>query len=342
MSRCGTTMIPGAKILRFSAKRGAMSGRGTITAHQRFVARRRARASRRARHRRIAGALLMPFALLSCVAGSDLKTVAQTPTTPTESRYPGIPVIAGTRGQSVAAVDSMPLVPTGPSFVAALGQRDRMRATLCLASAIYYEAATEPDEGQRAVAQVVLNRVRHPQWPGTVCGVVYQGSSAEGCQFSFACDGAMARGPMVAAWIRARRVAERALAGDVYAPVGSATFYHTLKVAPAWGQRMTPVAIVGTHIFYRLPGDLPDAAALPMHYAGREPIPGPLPRVAPPAELMGVTTPASVSVIPKPALASRPVHSRIAPSSDDRYVPGALPDSEIRPEFRESGKWIAH
>ncbi len=282
--------------------------------------------------------MLMPFALLSCVAGSGPTTMASS--APAWARDPSIPVIAGTSIQPVTAIDDNPVIPTGPSFIAALGQRDRMRATLCLASAIYYEAATEPDEGQRAVAQVVLNRVRHPQWPHTVCGVVYQGSSAPGCQFSFACDGAMARGPMLAAWIRARRVAERALAGEVYAPVGSATFYHTMQVAPAWGRRMTPVAIVGAHIFYRIPGDAPQAAALPMRYAGGEPTPGPLPRVALPADLMRVAMSVSAIAIPV-APVTTAAHTPTAPSGDDRYISGTLPDSDIRPEFRDSGQWIA-
>ncbi len=94
---------------------------------------------------------------------------------------------------------------------------DHARALQCLTAAIYYEAAMEPDAGQQAVAQVVLNRVMHPSYPNTVCGVVYQGSErATGCQFTFSCDGAMARAPSAIYWARARRVAERALAGYVY------------------------------------------------------------------------------------------------------------------------------
>jgi hypothetical protein len=327
-----------------------MSAKAPLSAHQRFAMRTHARAAARARRFRLVGVTMLPLALLSCVANSGATHVANT-IAPVAAApdYSGIPVIAGTPVEPISATDSAPVDPTGPSFVAALGQRDRMRATLCLASAIYYEAATEPDEGQRAVAQVVLNRVRHPQWPHTVCGVVYQGSSAPGCQFSFACDGAMARVPMLSAWIRARRVAERALAGEVYAPVGSATFYHTMQVAPAWGRRMTPVAIVGAHIFYRMPGEAPDAASLPMLYAGGEPTPGPLPRVAPPAQLMMVAMPVPVVPLTLPTAApvgtsvasSRVTYSPVAPSQDSRYVPGALPDSTIRDEFRDSGQWIA-
>src|SRR5690606_37364832 len=85
---------------------------------------------------------------------------------------------------------------------------DMGRALECLTAAIYYEAASESDDGQRAVAQVILNRVRHPAFPNSVCGVVYQGSErATGCQFSFSCDGAMARKPSTTGWARAQRIA---------------------------------------------------------------------------------------------------------------------------------------
>ena len=324
-----------------------MADRASLSAHQRFVARSRMRANRRARYMRLIGAMLTPFALLSCVANDNVSlATGMVPRAPSAVSYAGIPVIAGTPvPDTLEPPQAVPDAPTGPSFIAALGQRDRIRATLCLASAIYYEAATEPDEGQRAVAQVVLNRVRHPQWPHTICGVVYQGSGAPGCQFSFACDGALARAPMLAAWIRARRVAERALAGDVYMPVGSATFYHTMQVSPAWGRRMTPVAIVGAHIFYRMPGGSPDAAALPMLYAGGEPTPGPLPRVAPPMQLLQVVMPVAGAQLPvapdaRPVAASHETLSLTPPSRDNRYVAGALPDSTIRDEFRDSGQWI--
>ncbi|MGB3167163.1 MAG: cell wall hydrolase, partial [Alteraurantiacibacter sp.] len=111
--------------------------------------------------------------------------------------------------------------------------RDHMRAQECMAQAIYYEAASESDAGQRAVAQVVLNRVAHPAYPRTVCGVVYQGSERQtGCQFTFTCDGALARRPSASGWRRASRIAREALAGVVYAPVGTATHYHTLAVNP--------------------------------------------------------------------------------------------------------------
>jgi len=132
---------------------------------------------------------------------------------------------------------------------------DRARALECLTTAIYYEAAIEPTEGQRAVAQVILNRVRHPAYPRSVCGVVFQGSErSTGCQFSFTCDGSLRRTPMASAWQRAKKVAEDALAGKIYAPVGLATHYHTNWVVPYWSSSLVKSANVGTHIFYRWAG----------------------------------------------------------------------------------------
>ena len=154
---------------------------------------------------------------------------------------------------------------------------DRGRALQCLTAAIYYEAAREPDEGQRAVAQVVLNRVAHPAFPKTVCGVVYQGSERPGCQFSFACDGSMARAPMAAYWARARRVAEAALAGNVYAPVGLATHYHTSAVHPTWAEAMNFLGTIGAHRFYRWNGNAGSPRAFNAVYAGGEPVAAPHP-----------------------------------------------------------------
>jgi len=148
----------------------------------------------------------------------------------------------------------------------------RSQALDCLASAVYYEAGNQDSDGQRAVAQVVLNRVRHPAFPNSVCGVVYQGSTrATGCQFTFTCDGSLARSPDADGWRRAYAVAEQALSGEVYAPVGWATHYHADYVLPTWASSMAKDAIVGAHIFYRWPGSWGQAAGFSQAYAGREP-----------------------------------------------------------------------
>lgn len=130
-----------------------------------------------------------------------------------------------------------------------------IRALDCMTAAVYYEAANEPLDGQRAVAQVVMNRSRHLVYPHTICGVVYQGAErATGCQFSFTCDGSLQRTPSVDGWRRARSVASAALGGLVYAPVGLATHYHADYVLPYWAPKLVKQKVIGRHIFYRWPG----------------------------------------------------------------------------------------
>ena len=125
----------------------------------------------------------------------------------------------------------------------------------CLTDAVYYEARGETAAGQAAVAQVVLNRVRHPGFPKSVCGVVFQGvADGDGCQFSFACDGSMHRPRESEAWRRAEQIAARALTGFVMPSVGNATHFHAIGVDPGWGPRLLKVAQVGLHVFYRFGG----------------------------------------------------------------------------------------
>tara|TARA_R110000782_G_scaffold167129_5_gene259180 strand:- start:31399 stop:32406 length:1008 start_codon:yes stop_codon:yes gene_type:complete len=230
---------------------------------------------------------------------------------------------------------------------------DRYRALNCLTSAIYYEAANEPDEGQRAVAQVVLNRVRHPAWPGSVCAVVYQGSERADllCQFTFSCDGAMARAPDIRKWARARRAAERALSGEIFAPVGYSTYYHTLAVRPDWSSKLNPVAVVGAHIFYEMRGINGTAAAFNMPYWRRELISGPAPRVWKPLPVGAL--PIAMPYMAEPLPFSYPASSGTHPAPDVNPAqqgwtppetpppnrPGdSLPDSRIRPEYKDSGR----
>ncbi|MFM9978680.1 MAG: cell wall hydrolase [Sphingomonadaceae bacterium] len=156
-------------------------------------------------------------------------------------------------------------------FDRTLGFDDRLRARECLAAAVHYEAAIEGPIGQRAVAQVVLNRVRHPAFPNTVCDVVFQGSTrATGCQFTFTCDGALRRAPNPVAWQRALRIADDALAGWVETTVGTATHYHADWVAPYWRTSLTKLATVGTHIFYRWQGGWGERRAFSIAYRGGE------------------------------------------------------------------------
>jgi spore germination cell wall hydrolase CwlJ-like protein len=157
-----------------------------------------------------------------------------------------------------------------PAFILTGRPAEQARAQLCLAQAIYYEAALEPPEGQAAVAQTVLNRVRHPDFPKTVCGVVYQGASQPGCQFSFACDGSRDRAPIEPYWGRARQVAAAALGGKVEKGVGTATYYHADYVFPVWSPQLVKIGRFGSQIFYRYPGPQGGAGALTGRYGGGE------------------------------------------------------------------------
>lgn len=130
------------------------------------------------------------------------------------------------------------------------GPAAREQAAECLATAALYEAGDDR-RGQKAVIQVILNRVRAPGYPKTICGVVYQGyARATGCQFSFTCDGSFRRRPVHAGWSAARRAARRALSGRVFAEVGGATHYHTDWIVPYWRDSLTKVARIGSHLFY--------------------------------------------------------------------------------------------
>jgi spore germination cell wall hydrolase CwlJ-like protein len=167
------------------------------------------------------------------------------------------------------------------------GALDASRDLDCLAQAVYYEARGEGTSGMQAVAQVVLNRVRHPAFPKSVCGVVYQGAALRtGCQFSFVCDGSMRRGKEPGAWRRARDVASRALGGYVFTMVGNATHFHTTGVSPGWRNQLLRVAQVGSHVFYRFGGSAGSSGAF--RYTPR------------PSTGMDTTRPVFASVVPTP------------------------------------------
>lgn len=146
---------------------------------------------------------------------------------------------------------AMPLV-LPPSQLLPIGRRN---AIDCLTSAIYYEAGNETRQGKQAVVQVILNRVRHPAFPKSICGVVYQGSERKtGCQFTFTCDGSLARQPVRDRWEQARLIAIGAISGAVEPSVGMATHYHANYVLPYWAPSLDKISQIGTHIFYRWKG----------------------------------------------------------------------------------------
>lgn len=190
---------------------------------------------------------------------------------------------------------------------------ERERARDCLAAAMIYEAGGSDADGQRAVAQVVLNRLRHPAFPKSVCAVVFEGSErATGCQFTFTCDGAMQRRPDPNNWDTSRKRAARMLDGEVYRPVGYATHYHTNWVVPYWSASLEKITAVGTHLFFRWEGWWGTPPAFRRQYSGTEPVIGKLAAIAP-AHGGQISSPAAGAA----ALASGP-QSMIA--SDGSFI----------------------
>ena len=128
----------------------------------------------------------------------------------------------------------------------------RLAESDCLARAIYFEARSESEMGQLAVAKVVLNRLKDPAYPKTICGVIYQGASrTNACQFSFACDGISDQPKSRVAWDQSKKIAARALAGDQSINIlGAATYYHADYVNPKWSSSFKRLIKIGRHIFY--------------------------------------------------------------------------------------------
>ena len=239
--------------------------------------------------------------------------------------------------------------PAARPFTGFPGFADRLRAEECLALAVYYEAASESKEGQQAVAQVVMNRVRHPAWPNSVCGVVFQGSERQtGCQFTFTCDGALARRPSAQGMVRARMIASAALGGFVFRPVGLATHYHRTDIYPYWAPSLHEVGTIGLHRFYRGSGAAGRPAAFTAGYAGNESLPRvnltaraySAEDVAPPPalEIMAPATaqpvPAPVAAAPSPA-AETPLAA--APKAESTLLPGS---GRVLDQHARSGQWL--
>ncbi|GEN99034.1 hypothetical protein NSE01_08670 [Novosphingobium sediminis] len=153
--------------------------------------------------------------------------------------------------------------PVSPPPAAAAPDPAHEDAMRCLTLAVAYEAGNQPLAGQEAVAEVVLNRLAHPAFPKSVCGVVWQGwRRGAGCQFTFVCDGALLRRLDDRTIRAAQAVAQAALGGDAPRRVAGALNYHAAYVQPAWAATLDPVGRIGAHLFYRpQPGGRAEGAA---------------------------------------------------------------------------------
>ncbi len=142
----------------------------------------------------------------------------------------------------------------GSGYLDIIDPESMKREQKCLAEAVYFESRSEPEAGQAAVAQVVLNRVKSGLYPTSVCGVVYQNRHKyKACQFTFACEGKSLAITDTASWSTAQRVARDVMEGEQYnASVGTSTHYHANYVAPYWSRKLKRTDQIGRHIFYRL------------------------------------------------------------------------------------------
>ncbi|KPQ09340.1 MAG: Cell Wall Hydrolase [Saliniramus fredricksonii] len=144
--------------------------------------------------------------------------------------------------------------PNQPHYGALIDPGKREAEMRCLAEAIYFEARSEPELGQAAVAQVVMNRVASSLYPDSVCGVVYQNRHRHlACQFTFTCEGRALRIREPAPWRRAERIAQETISGTSFIEsVGLATHYHADYVNPRWARALLRRDKIGRHIFYQL------------------------------------------------------------------------------------------
>lgn len=181
------------------------------------------------------------------------EALSSTTPSPAHSTPVEVEALAPAPQTAVPEASVAPQTPAWPGYAAAMGRKGA-KEMRCLAEAIYFEARGEPEEGQAAVAQVVLNRVSSGLYPSTICGVVYQNRQRHNaCQFSFACEGGALRVNEPEAWRVAVRIAAEVAAGATYvSDVGGATHYHANYVRPRWARSSEKIDVIGHHIFYKL------------------------------------------------------------------------------------------
>ena len=187
--------------------------------------------------------------------------IALNSSTPTPSD--GVRIVVAAKGAPETTLAPKSAPGEKPDYASLIDPKDSARQMQCLAEAVYFEARSEPEDGQAAVAQVVLNRVRSGNYPANVCGVVYQDRNRPfACQFSFACEGKSLRIEEPGPWAVAVRIAQNVASGAVYNPqVGEAVNYHANYVMPYWASTLQRVDRIGHHIFYKLRGGQTASAA---------------------------------------------------------------------------------
>ena len=184
------------------------------------------------------------------VVGAAFVALAASWATVTIDSYLNESVSVANDGTSDSAVH--PLLAVSPVELAAAQMG---RDQYCLAEAMYHEARSEGVAGEKAVAEVILQRVRSRYYPNSICDVVYEGTDRGDklCQFSYACDAHSDEPIEPKAWERSRHLASRIMAGTVAlgGETDRATNYHTVAALPDWAEDMLRTRQIGNHIFYR-------------------------------------------------------------------------------------------
>lgn len=166
-----------------------------------------------------------------------------------------VSAITPTPMQQAAVAVAQPVAPVAakPANAADMAMVQLLAEHRCLSEVMYYEARGEGTDGEMAVAEVVFHRLRHGKYGHSICGVVYEGAASSGCQFSFACNGELARRKTPVAWHNTEILAARILAGQVALRdiTGDATHFHAVSVAPDWADNMERTVQIGNHIFYK-------------------------------------------------------------------------------------------
>lgn len=187
-----------------------------------------------------AGRAGLPFAALGLSALSLATLLAGAALGATEAE----PEDAATE----AASDTDPVAGAAPEII---GEPDMTDPRTCLAITMYWESKGEGEEGMRAVAAAVQNRVAHEDFPDTICAVVTEGSETPPCQFGFWCDGVSDTPVEDEPWELAWTVAGDILENDQEDPTGGALFYHYSGVDPFWSDEKEQTVQIGDHVYYR-------------------------------------------------------------------------------------------
>jgi spore germination cell wall hydrolase CwlJ-like protein len=132
-----------------------------------------------------------------------------------------------------------------------VGQEPVENAIICLARTIYWEAKGEGVAGMEAVANVVMNRLKHKDFPETICEVVKQGREQGACQFSWWCDGRSDDAQEHNSYEVAKEIARKALNQQLTDRTDGALYFHHRKVNPGWSAKYIKTVEVGEHFFYK-------------------------------------------------------------------------------------------